>query len=47
MQFSIEETKWAGKAGYHYEVLDSTNKKAKELNIPIITEEELLMMIKK
>ncbi len=31
MQFSIEETKWAGKAGYHYEVLDSTNKKAKEL----------------
>lgn len=31
MQFTIEETQWAGKTGYHYEVLDSTNKKAKEL----------------
>ena len=31
MQFTIEETKWVGKTGYHYEVLDSTNKKAKEL----------------
>ena len=31
MQFTIEETKWVGKAGHHYEVLDSTNKKAKEL----------------
>lgn len=31
MQFTIEETKWVAKTGYHYEVLDSTNKKAKEL----------------
>ena len=31
MEFTIEETKWVGKTGYHYEVLDSTNKKAKEL----------------
>ena len=31
MQFTIEETKWVGKTGYHYEILDSTNKKAKEL----------------
>ena len=31
MQFTIEETKWVGKVGHHYEVLDSTNKKAKEL----------------
>ena len=31
MQFTIKETKWVGKEGHHYEVLDSTNKKAKEL----------------
>lgn len=31
MEITIQETQWAGKTGYHYEVLDSTNKKAKEL----------------
>ena len=31
MQFEMKETQWAGKTGYHYETLDSTNKKAKEL----------------
>lgn len=31
MDFVIQETEWAGKTGYHYELLDSTNKKAKEL----------------
>ena len=31
MEFVIEETQWLGKKGYHYESLDSTNKKAKEL----------------
>ena len=31
MEFTIEETLWAGKTGYYYDILDSTNKKAKEL----------------
>ena len=31
MEFTIEETQWAGKKGYHYDILDSTNRKAKEL----------------
>lgn len=31
MEFTVEETQWAGKTAYHYEMLDSTNKKAKEL----------------
>lgn len=31
MQFVIEETKWVGKTAYHYELIDSTNKKAREL----------------
>lgn len=31
MEITIEETQWAGKKCYHYETLDSTNKKAKEL----------------
>ena len=31
MEYTIEETQWLGKTGYHYECLDSTNKKAKEL----------------
>ena len=31
MEFTIEETQWTGKTGYYYDVLDSTNKKAKEL----------------
>lgn len=31
MEFTIEETKWAGKKSYFFETVDSTNKKAKEL----------------
>lgn len=31
MEFEIRETQWLGKEGYHYELLDSTNSKAKEL----------------
>lgn len=31
MEFIIEETQWIGKKGYSYDILDSTNKKAKEL----------------
>ncbi len=31
MEYVIEETQWIGKKSYHYELLDSTNKKAKEL----------------
>lgn len=31
MEFVVEETEWIGKKRYHYELLDSTNKKAKEL----------------
>ena len=31
MEFTIEETQWLGRKGYHFDCLDSTNKKAKEL----------------
>lgn len=31
MEFKVEGTQWLGKTGYHYDILDSTNKKAKEL----------------
>ena len=31
MEFVVEETQWLGKKAYHYETIDSTNKKAKEL----------------
>lgn len=46
MEFVIQETQWMGKNAYHYDVLDSTNKKAKELaearcpNGTLITAEE-------
>ena len=31
MEFVIQETEWVGKKGYRYDLIDSTNKKAKEL----------------
>lgn len=31
MEFTVEDTQWAGKKGYLFETVDSTNKKAKEL----------------
>ncbi len=31
MDFSIDATKWIGKSGYHYQTIDSTNNKAKEM----------------